>query len=685
MEPLIALEKSTLSEATEPSALELRRLRSEQLVYHRDCSVPKLPFYQYRRFQNGEDIRLLKVSFTGTTREVSYELVHRCLFEISGQFVAISYRWGILRPDRFIPVTNPDVNMPVTRVVKTLLEHIIGDLDIPYIWIDAICINQIDAQEKNDQVSIMSRIFGSAKSVRVWLGRLNEEEEESFVWFWLKLMFRRDFHKSVFGFKSFGVSDKYFRLLLGSEWFERVWVIQEVCLAREVFFHFGKIIISIDRLHEFVQLRLKYPHTNALVDTRQRFDLPHDFLLTAFRVLQEFSTIRAFIKERQEGLRNLSDVYASFADQKATDPRDNIYALLGLMHPQSLGGIQPDYLSDTASTYIDATVRMIDAQGQLSVLGFAGLTRGTSSFRSTRRLPTWVPDFSTAPTADVWSRCKAFKASSVAMLKPIRFFLMPKFHQYFTWNSGSLISGASISDPFGRDSEMFGCISLSAVIIDRVDGVGSWPRMFDDSGARVNAKRNMYETLLEAYRHCEGTGARSNQTKEKEEMLCWKLLIANLDGEDMADDMLEDVRAFIASLMVLQGMTVFDRKGSRLSELLWPAEDRIDLYIQRMREGYQNKFAESFARSGAGHSRRIFWTKNGNLGLAADGIRPGDLVCLFPGARVPFLIRGPVATFSSNVETRDYYHLVCEAYVHGIMQGELVIPRNLSYETLYII
>lgn len=624
-----ALEKSAPSEATEPPASELRRLRSEQLVYHRDCPVPRPPFYRYRKLQTGEDIRLLKVSFTGATREVSYELVHKRLFEISGQFIAISYRWGLLRPDRFIPITNPDINMPVTRVVKTLLEHIIGDLDTPYIWIDAICINQIDAQEKNDQVSIMSRIFGSAKSVRVWLGRLNEEEEESFVWFWLKLMFRRNFRKWMLGTTGFEVADMYLRLVLESEWFERVWVIQEVCLAREVFFHFGKIIISIDQLHEVVQLRLKYPHTSALVDTRQRFYLPHDSLLTAFGVLQEFHTIRAFIKERREGLRNLSDVYASFADQKATDPRDNIYALLGLMHPQSLGGIQPDYLSDTASTYIDATVRMIDAQGQLSILGFAGLTRGTSILHSTRRLPTWVPDFSTAPTADVWSRCKAFKASSVTMLEPIRFFLMPKSHQYFTWNLGSLNARASISDPFGGDSEMFGCISLSATIIDTVDGIGSWPRTFDDSGARVNAKRNMYRTLQEAYRHCKEMDTRTTQAKESEEMLCWRLLIANLDGEDIAGHMLEDVRTFIASLMVLQGMTVSERKESRLSELLWPAEDTIDLYIQRMREGYQNKFAESFARSGAGHSRRIFWTKDGYLGLAADGVRPGNLVCLF--------------------------------------------------------
>ena len=47
------------------------------------------------------------------------------------------------------------------------------------IWIDAICINQEDLLERNAQVTLMFRIYGSAQQALVWLGI--EDQEMSFV------------------------------------------------------------------------------------------------------------------------------------------------------------------------------------------------------------------------------------------------------------------------------------------------------------------------------------------------------------------------------------------------------------------------------------------------------------------------------------------------------------------------
>jgi len=38
------------------------------------------------------------------------------------------------------------------------------------IWVDSICINQDDEQERETQVSLMQEIYGSASLVYVWLG-----------------------------------------------------------------------------------------------------------------------------------------------------------------------------------------------------------------------------------------------------------------------------------------------------------------------------------------------------------------------------------------------------------------------------------------------------------------------------------------------------------------------------------
>ena len=513
-------------DVAEPTTVDLRRLRSEQVIRHLLPHGTQPPKFRYQRLRSEGNIRVLKFSFTGTTtREVSYEIIEKQLAEISGQFVAVSYHWGILGPDRAIPIAGWKYYMLVTRVVKTMLEHIVGDLDVPNIWIDAVCIDQINNLEKNSQVSMMGAIFNCARSVRVWLGRSTEELDESSLLLWLKLLLRPDLRASMANAKKFEEADKYLKLILEPQWFERIWVIQEACLAQELYFHFGKIVISMDSLHEVVVRRLEYPHTSALVDRRQKG--PNDLLLASFAVLQEFHTIRSFVKKRSgERLRSLSELYGSFASQKATDARDHIYGLLGLIHHACLGGIQPDYNASVASTYIDATFRMIDAQGELSILGFAGLTRVTSGFGPPRRLPTWVPDFSEPSIADVWSRLKVFKASPIRKIEPATFSLVEASGLHITIDPQLLHSRASIPAPFG-DTDMFGCISLTAIVFDTVAGIGSWPKKFEYDAVRMDIWKNMYQTFREAYKKAEDL--RTYPTAESASSLCWKTLIANLD------------------------------------------------------------------------------------------------------------------------------------------------------------
>ena len=673
---------------SESSTTKLRRLKEEQLVFHRINSDAKLSQIQHQTLQSEENIRLLKVSITEVTvlekvfRYASYDIVERPLAEVSGQFVAISYRWGILRPDRGIPLANTNYLLLVTRTVKTMLEHIVGDLDAPYIWIDAICIDQGNKPEKNSQVSMMGSIFRHAKSVRVWLGRTNDEPSESSLWHWLKLLLRweRNIQNSLSGASNREEMDKYLRLILQSEWFERVWVVQEVCLAKEVMFHYGKIVISMERLHDVVIERLKYPHTAALVDQNQTG--PNDLLLASFSVLQEFSVIRSLLKHgKRSGLRSLSKLYGSFASQKATDPRDNVYAFLGIIHPAYLGGIKPDYNASVDSVYIDTMFRMINVEQELSMLGYAGLARSGTRISSMRRLPTWVHDFSDSPTADVWSRHKAFNASPVGAMEPIKFSLIPSSDPNLAINPDLIYSRASIPSPLGT-SALYGCISLKGAIFDIVAGTGAWPKVNYENNTPSPfgsmAKKNMYGTVREIYEKADELCP--YPTDESGSTLWWKVLIANLDGVELATSlMLEDAKAFVANLIMYD----YDRaeKWAALGFESWKvAPLSIETYARTVLQGHHNKYADNFARSGAGHSRRMLWTKRGYLGLAKDGVKAGDMLCIFPGARVPFVIRGPVA----RIAERCYYHLVCEAYIHGVMHGELGQSDYLIYETVHI-
>jgi hypothetical protein len=63
------------------------------------------------------------------------------------------------------------------------------------------------------------------------------------------------------------------------------------------------------------------------------------------------------------------------------------------------------------------------------------------------------------------------------------------------------------------------------------------------------------------------------------------------------------------------------------------------------------------------HSRRLFRTQNGYLGLGPMPAKIGDSVCILKGGRVPYVIR-------KVSEESSYFNFIGDCYVHGIMHGE---------------
>jgi hypothetical protein len=68
-------------------------------------------------------------------------------------------------------------------------------------------------------------------------------------------------------------------------------------------------------------------------------------------------------------------------------------------------------------------------------------------------------------------------------------------------------------------------------------------------------------------------------------------------------------------------------------------------------------------------NRRLCWTQKGYLGLAPRYTRPGDIVCVFMGSAVPFVVR-------PREDGRSL--LVGECYVHGVMDGQLADDESVD-------
>ncbi|KAH7024855.1 heterokaryon incompatibility protein-domain-containing protein [Microdochium trichocladiopsis] len=90
-------------------------------------------------------------------------------------FVALSYVWG--DPTETTPMTVNGVEVTITRNLHHALSMMSSDMKTVYFWVDAVCIHQADDDEKSSQLSIMSRIYREAISVRCQLGSLTSNLE----------------------------------------------------------------------------------------------------------------------------------------------------------------------------------------------------------------------------------------------------------------------------------------------------------------------------------------------------------------------------------------------------------------------------------------------------------------------------------------------------------------------------
>src|SRR6266536_906442 len=131
-----------------------------------------------------------------------------------------------------------------------------------YIWVDALCINQNDPDERSAQVLLMGEIYKRASSVIVWLGESLPEtalalgviEELERIPFSKHTEMERMSITDDNSYYSLGIrriSDREWRALLGffrRQWFSRVWVVQEAVFARCIVFLCGNRTINPDTL-----------------------------------------------------------------------------------------------------------------------------------------------------------------------------------------------------------------------------------------------------------------------------------------------------------------------------------------------------------------------------------------------------------------------------------------------------
>ncbi|KAH8593043.1 heterokaryon incompatibility protein-domain-containing protein [Bisporella sp. PMI_857] len=180
-----------------------------------------------------DSIRLLRIMpDKNETAPIRCELCRYSLQE-SGKgshlYEVLSYVWG--DPDNVLPIFIAKYRVYITKNLYAVLLRLRDYSFERIIWVDAICINQADDEEKGNQIGSIAKIYGQAKRVIVWLGEAADHNDGA-------LETIRAAGKNA----DFPSGEKIHRAilqLLQRPWFRRIWALQEVAAARHVLISCG--------------------------------------------------------------------------------------------------------------------------------------------------------------------------------------------------------------------------------------------------------------------------------------------------------------------------------------------------------------------------------------------------------------------------------------------------------------
>ncbi len=238
-------------------------------------------------------------------------------------YEALSYVWRDARQG--LTWANIEVNGDLYKIPQNLYDALQSLRPKDHersLWVDAICINQNDLDEKAYQVSMMKEIFQNASQVCVWLGTGDESSRKA-MQFIEKLGGVSDLDRVVRD-SSFNEDWRAVLQLICLPWFSRIWVVQEIAVARKAKIWCGSESVDWDQLKSCV----------SLLALRSQISTEYSRItdLGAVRLVDVVNQVfrRNELGEVLGPSLSLEMLVTKLAPFQSASPHDRIFALLGL-------------------------------------------------------------------------------------------------------------------------------------------------------------------------------------------------------------------------------------------------------------------------------------------------------------------------------------------------------------------
>ncbi|KAI1876118.1 uncharacterized protein JN550_001614 [Neoarthrinium moseri] len=444
--------------------------------WSRPETVPRTPYEYLDPLPKGK-IRLLEVQGRLGSGWLSLFQNGRLVYKLitvdlhdSPPFIAISYMWGSPKHTDTILIGDAHV-LPVTASAHECLDIL---SDAKHLWIDAICINQTNHVEKSQNVGMMGEIYSQAIEVVGILGRTTalsglyssnildraslhlrgvdrfmRRKEASQRDSSLTNPHRRHEQTRLISERSYPEESIFSRFfaesssaqfvlhqlethstalkILRHPYWRRVWIIQELALAKKVtvyhhgvFLRWEQLLSMLNSLEELdKELYNSRPREDweqgrveSMAVSVENFLAGYQYLIedrTQLDSVFESRYRRAYLRMLQlvmqiDQLRwspkhSLKDILIGTTYSQATNPRDKVFALLGLVSPEHATStsrapmIMPNYDKSKEEIYTETTLALIKAGDYTTHL----LAGGIGWDEEERNMPSWMVNWARPP------------------------------------------------------------------------------------------------------------------------------------------------------------------------------------------------------------------------------------------------------------------------------------------------
>jgi WD repeat-containing protein 55 len=546
-------------------------------------------------------------------------------------YTALSYVWG---NSAFVkPVTCNGNPFKATLNLDLALRYLRRTDVSVMLWVDQICINQGDLNEKTQQVLLMGKIYGRAWNTLVWLGEEADNSSDAIdTILTINASLLSNTDETAPALEEFDRmnlpapgSQQWLDLskLLSRPWFQRVWIIQETVLSADVQLQCGRRNISWLDMSTFAMCMIQHDLTQYFVSTDN--DAGH---------LSEAGCSRIRMIDRMKGLINVNPAKNPFLQSlveargaQATDLRDKVFGIMEM----TATTITPNYSKAVFEIYTEAARKNIPDR-------LFNLLCCVDHVLPNACCPSWVPD---------WSIPR--QTTSLGYLGA--------HHGVYEAAKGS---GPQIKRIGNR-------LFIAGIVYDTISDISSPAEscLKDLPHPTSPTADFVIESMRMAIEHCQPYPSNVGLFDA-----FWHTLVAGKDESGILKAPSDFAEIF--------ALLIDSATGSSPSMPEQPnRKRRLTLENLKIRRPSRTFRQMQIAFEAAVKGRRFGTTRKRYIGLFPRGIRPGDQICILSGGHVPFVVR--------KWGTNGSFQLMGECYVHGIMDGEVMQMTDLKRQEIQLV